>query len=185
MRPDVNSEDDMKTACSSGRHTPGNICLAVLSRQALQHFTSLSCCLVLLWALLLLCLLPLPSALPAAFRLRHVQSVTLKRFDPSCHLQRDAQLHYELWRGLPDGHQQLLYVSEQVGIQHTLCGSDTPTLSIVRCDTSTHPHYRHGHSAALLSTVAARLTGDEQAALCSCLRCSCRNDALLLACTVC
>lgn len=68
-------------------------------------------CLLLRWVPLPL---PLHFALPAAFRLRHVQSVTLKRFDPSCHLQRDAQLYYELWRGLPDGAQQLLYVSEQV-----------------------------------------------------------------------
>lgn len=40
--------------------------------------------------------------------------MTLKRFEPGLQLQRDAQLFYELWRGLPDGSQQLLYVSEQV-----------------------------------------------------------------------
>lgn len=58
-----------------------------------------------------------PACLPvAAFRLRHVQSITLKQFEPACQLQRDAQLFYELWRGLPDGGHQLLYVSEQVGL---------------------------------------------------------------------
>lgn len=63
--------------------------------------------------------LPLCTSTSAAFRLRHVQSVTLKHFDPGTQgqrLPRDALLHYELWRGGPDCEQQLLYVSEQVGL---------------------------------------------------------------------
>jgi hypothetical protein len=56
---------------------------------------------------------------PAAFRLRRIQSVTLKRFEPGCQLQHDTQLLYELWRTSPDGtQQQLLYVSEQVSNTH-------------------------------------------------------------------
>lgn len=63
-----------------------------------------------------------------------MQSVTLKRFDPCWQLHPDAQLHYELWRGLPDGGQQLLYVSEQVGAYWTstvACSSCNSMLAYV------------------------------------------------------
>jgi hypothetical protein len=63
-----------------------------------------------------LTLFPVDLSVCAAFRLRRIQSVTLKRFEPGCQLHHDTQLLYELWRTSPDGsQQQLLYVSEQVG----------------------------------------------------------------------
>lgn len=71
--------------------------------------------------LLPLPLLALSPHLHAACRLRHVQSVTLKRFGPGRQLHRDEQLFYELWRSLPDGSQQLLYVSEQVSLYSGGC----------------------------------------------------------------
>jgi hypothetical protein len=81
----------------------------------------------------------LPQTQQPAPRLRHLQSITLRGFDPGCQLDRQAGLFFELWRLAGDGsRRQLVYVSEQV---YTVVGVSWVLLAGVCMCVRPAPHH--------------------------------------------